>query len=275
MKIYAYTHNPIPFDFKQTIDRFFVEEIPLFRFSGHGNNLILKIKKSDMSTWKLVHVLSKATGLNERDIGYAGLKDKSATAIQYISIPKQCERELKNLTTEKIEILEKTYNKAPIKIGQLKGNKFSIVLHQPTVDASTYFEQKEDGIHISSMRAQRIYNNNKWHNPLVLKITNAQPALVPPIIETVNTEKTTQDKLILKGKVIHIGDTESVKAGFQFREFAGFGEELYSNEWQETKTIEISKNGEFKIPLSIKKEGKTYQFRAFIDHPKLRVYGDI
>ncbi len=129
MKIYAYNHDPIPFDFKQTIDRFFVEEIPLFRFSGHGNNLILKIKKSDMSTWKLIHVLSKATGLNERDIGYAGLKDKSATAIQYISIPKQSERELKNLTTEKIEILEKTYNKAPIKIGQLRGNKFSIVLH--------------------------------------------------------------------------------------------------------------------------------------------------
>lgn len=130
MKIYAYTHNPIPFDFKQTIDRFFVEEIPLYRFSGHGNNLILKIKKSDMSTWKLIHVLSKATGLNERDIGYAGLKDKSATTIQYISIPKQSERELKNLTTDKIEILEKTYNKAPIKIGQLKGNRFSIILHQ-------------------------------------------------------------------------------------------------------------------------------------------------
>ena len=132
MKIYAYTHNPIPFDFEQTIDRFFVEEIPLFRFSGHGNNLILKIKKSDMSTWKLIHVLSKTTGLYERDIGYAGLKDKSATAIQYISIPKQSERDLKNLTTEKIEILEKTYNKAPIKIGQLKGNKFSIVLHKVT-----------------------------------------------------------------------------------------------------------------------------------------------
>lgn len=129
MKTFAYGHKPIFFDFEQTIDRFFVEEIPLFRFTGQGNNLILKIKKSDMSTWKLIHVLTKATGLNERDIGYAGLKDKSATTIQYISIPKQAERELKNLTTEKIEILEKTYNKAPIKIGHLKGNRFSIVLH--------------------------------------------------------------------------------------------------------------------------------------------------
>ncbi len=141
MKNYAYTHDPIPFDFEQTIDRFYVEELPLFRSSGHGKYLILKIKKSDMSTWKLIHVISKATGLEERDIGYAGLKDKNATTIQYISIPKQYERELTNLTTEKIEILEKTYNKAPIKIGQLKGNKFSIVLHKVTASSAQKITQ--------------------------------------------------------------------------------------------------------------------------------------
>jgi len=141
MKNYAYKHEPIAFDFEQTIDRFFVEEVPLFKFTGHGNNLILKIKKQDMSTWKLIHVISKATGLNERDIGYAGLKDKNATAIQYISIPKNVERELKNLTTEKIEILEKTYNKAPIKIGHLKGNRFSIKLHNVNQKSATAIEK--------------------------------------------------------------------------------------------------------------------------------------
>ncbi len=141
MKTYTYEHNPIAFDFEQTIDRFYVEELPLFRSSGHGKYLILKIKKSDMSTWKLVHVISMATGLDERDIGYAGLKDKNATAIQYISIPKQYERDLINLTTDKIEILEKTYNKAPIKIGQLKGNKFSIVLHKVTALSSEKITQ--------------------------------------------------------------------------------------------------------------------------------------
>lgn len=131
MKTYAYTHNPIPFDFKQTIERFFVEEIPLYSFSKKGNYLILKIKKTDMSTWKLISVLCKATGLKEQEIGYAGLKDKNATTIQYISLPKEYEKELKkNLTTEKIEILEKTYNKTPLKIGHLKGNRFSVVLHR-------------------------------------------------------------------------------------------------------------------------------------------------
>ncbi len=130
IKTYAYTHTPIKFDFQQTIDRFFVEEIPLYPPTGKGNYLYLKIKKSDMSTWKLVTVLAKATGLEERDIGYAGLKDKNATTIQYISLPKRYEQELnKNLTTEKIEILERSYHKSPIKIGHLKGNRFEIVLN--------------------------------------------------------------------------------------------------------------------------------------------------
>jgi tRNA pseudouridine13 synthase len=140
MKQYAYTHQPIYFDFKQTIERFFVEEIPLFRFTGNGNYLILKIKKSDMSTWKLINVLTKATGAREHDIGYGGLKDKSATTIQYLSLPKQFERELVNLTTEKIEILEKTYHKSPIKIGQLKGNRFIIKLYGVTDDAAKMIE---------------------------------------------------------------------------------------------------------------------------------------
>ncbi len=93
-----------------------------------------------MSTWKLITVLAKATGLEERDIGYAGLKDKNATTIQYISLPKKYEKELnKNLTTEKIEILERTYNKAPIKIGHLKGNRFSIVLHDISENEAKFF----------------------------------------------------------------------------------------------------------------------------------------
>ena len=140
IKTYAYNHTPLTFDFKQTIERFFVEEIPLYTFTGSGNFLILKIKKTDMSTWKLITVLAKATGLEERDIGYAGLKDKNATTIQYISLPKKYEKELnKNLTTERIEILERTYNKAPIKIGHLKGNYFSIILHKVNDKNAKFF----------------------------------------------------------------------------------------------------------------------------------------
>lgn len=140
IKTYAYPHHPIYFNFKQTVERFFVEEIPLYPPSNKGNFLYLKIKKTDMSTWKLITVLAKATGLDERDIGYAGLKDKNATAIQYISLPKQAEKNLdKNLSTDRIEILERHYTKQPIKIGQLKGNCFSIILYDMNEKDAKFF----------------------------------------------------------------------------------------------------------------------------------------
>ena len=140
-KHYTYDHTPIPFDFKQTVARFFVEEVPLYRFSGNGNYLILKIKKRDMSTWKLLTVLAKAAGLQTRDIGYAGLKDKNATAIQYISLPKQSQKLLeKNLTTERIEILEESCNRAPIKVGHLRENRFVIELHRVEPNSAKRFD---------------------------------------------------------------------------------------------------------------------------------------
>ncbi len=142
IKHYAYTHQPIHFDFKQTTQRFFVEEIPLYRPTGKGNFLILKIKKSDMSTWKLITVLAKAALISDKEVGYAGLKDKSATTIQYFSIPKQAEKMLKkNLTTERVEIVDQWLNKGPIKVGHLKGNRFRILLHDITPKDAARFEK--------------------------------------------------------------------------------------------------------------------------------------
>jgi len=157
------------------------------------------------------------------------------------------------------------------------GHAGELVEYQPNIDAKTYYEQKDDGLYISCVRAQRIYNNHKWHNPIVLKIINAEPALKPPVVETKRAETSSRgalDRLTFQGELINLGDAEKVKVGFQYREYAGFVEELYSNEWQETESIEISE-GEFDLKPNIKKGGKTYQYRAFADHPKLRVYGDI
>jgi len=159
---------------------------------------------------------------------------------------------------------------------EVLGQSGELVEYNPEIDAKTYFEQKEDGLHISFVRAQRIYNNHKWPNPVVLKITNATPALRPPVISTESTEIKSQagnKSLFLKGEVLSTGDAEKVKVGFQYREYAGFVEELYSDKWKETETIEISQ-GIFELKVPLTKKGKNYQYRAFIDHPKLRVYGD-
>ncbi|MBW6535293.1 MAG: alpha-L-fucosidase [Mariniphaga sp.] len=157
------------------------------------------------------------------------------------------------------------------------GQSGEIVEYQPDTDAKTYFEQKDNGLHISCVRAQRIYNNHKWHNPIVLKITHATPSLEPPAVVThLPIISGSENNLItFNGEILTTGDSEKLKAGFQFREYAGFVEELYSDEWHETETMKISGTNDFSISPNLKKEGKEYQVRAFVDHPKLRIYGDI
>ncbi|HZH73015.1 MAG TPA: hypothetical protein VFD91_11030, partial [Mariniphaga sp.] len=156
------------------------------------------------------------------------------------------------------------------------GQSGEVVEYQPSTDGKAYFEQKTDGLNISCVRAQRIYNNNKWPNPLVLKLTNVIPALDPPAVVTVKPVRSESgDRVVFKGQILKTGNAESLKAGFQYREYAGFVEELYSDEWKETKTIQISETGAFEIEPDLKMNGKEYQVRAFVDHPKLRVTGEI
>ena len=157
------------------------------------------------------------------------------------------------------------------------GHGGELIEYKPGTDAATYFHQEDDGLHISCVRGQRIYNNHKWPNPIVLKITNVEPALDPPVVTTKQAEinlHRAYERLVFNGETISTGDAEKVKVGFQYREETNSIEELYSDEWQETETMELS-TGEFKTISKLSKQGKSYQYRAFIDHPKLRVYGDI
>lgn len=127
---YAYSHSPINFYFKQSPRDFVVDEIPLYNFSGDGEHLILKVRKKNITTFDLLKVLSSTFGIKEKEIGYAGLKDRNALTIQYFSLPKrQVNLEiLENFSHENIKILDKTFHCNKIKLGHLKGNNFFIRL---------------------------------------------------------------------------------------------------------------------------------------------------
>jgi len=55
------------------------------------------------------------------------------------------------------------------------GQSGRVLEYSTEVIPETRWDQKDDGLHLSVMRAQRIYNNTRWPNPLVVKITHAQP----------------------------------------------------------------------------------------------------
>ncbi|WP_346854020.1 alpha-L-fucosidase [uncultured Draconibacterium sp.] len=178
---------------------------------------------------------------------------------------------------ERREFVLKSVKTSTNSVVSVLGQSGELVEYNPNADAKTYFEQKDDGLHISCVRAQRIYNNHKWPNPIVLKITAAEPAIIPPGVTTHNAEINLQrgyERLVFKGEITTIVETEKVKYGFQYREYAGFVEELNKDTWLETELGDVLTN-DFRTISKLTKKGKTYQYRAFIEFNKLRQFGDI
>jgi len=54
-----------------------------------------------------------------------------------------------------------------------------VLEYQLEVVPKTTWQQRPDGLHIRAMRAQRLYNDRKWPNPVVLKLTHVRPAPSP------------------------------------------------------------------------------------------------
>ena len=154
------------------------------------------------------------------------------------------------------------------------GQSDELVEYNPEVDATTRFTQNEDGIHISCVRAQRIYNNHKWHNPIVLKLTNVAPALEPPLIATAGS-KTMDGHILLEGELINAGDANSVDVGFMYRKYVGFAENLKYTNWQYTEFIPLQKAGTYSVALDNLEKGITYEYKAVVRHPKIEMTGDV
>lgn len=127
-RFYSLGHSSIDFHFKQSARDFVVEEIPLYDFSGEGEHLVMFVRKKNLSTMELIGILARYLGIQNKEIGYAGLKDKHAMTKQYISLHKKHEEALENFNHESIKILSKTYHNNKIRIGHLSGNRFYIRL---------------------------------------------------------------------------------------------------------------------------------------------------
>jgi tRNA pseudouridine13 synthase len=124
---YLEDKEKINFKFEQTKEDFIVDENPR-KFTQKGNYLILRVQKTEMTTWDMIAAFAQFLNIPAEKIGYAGLKDKHATTTQYISIESKYEKALKKFKHPGIKILKSTRDKHSIRMGDLAGNRFSINL---------------------------------------------------------------------------------------------------------------------------------------------------
>jgi tRNA pseudouridine13 synthase len=115
---------------KESPEDFLVEELPLYPPCGEGEHLYVLVEKEGVTTHDLLHRLSRALKVKEREIGYAGLKDARARTRQTVSIPGVKPEQVKALEFEDIRILDARFHSNKLRLGHLAGNRFTIRLRQ-------------------------------------------------------------------------------------------------------------------------------------------------
>ncbi len=127
--------------YKASPEDFRVEEVPLYLPSGSGEHLYVTFEKRGLTTDEAVRLLSRAAGVQPRDVGVAGMKDKHAVTVQTISLPippaakggdpsAKIEAALVAGNLAGIRLLSMTRHGNKLKTGHLAGNRFDLVLRQ-------------------------------------------------------------------------------------------------------------------------------------------------
>ncbi|MBQ0936118.1 tRNA pseudouridine(13) synthase TruD [Ideonella paludis] len=111
---------------------FVVTELPLQLPSGAGEHIWVDVEKNGANTVYVAQQLALAAGVNEWDVGYAGLKDRYAITRQWFSIylPKGDTPDLTQLQHPEFKVLSQSRHVKKLRPGDLQGNRFRIVLRE-------------------------------------------------------------------------------------------------------------------------------------------------
>lgn len=119
---------PIPAKLKVSPEDFEVVEIPAYSPSGEGEHVFAWIEKRGLSTRDAVQGLCEALGVDLRDAGWAGLKDRQALTRQWISLAGTSAEAVSNAEVEGVRVLEAAHHPQKLRTGHLKANRFTIRL---------------------------------------------------------------------------------------------------------------------------------------------------
>ncbi|MFM2120248.1 MAG: hypothetical protein RL722_1716 [Pseudomonadota bacterium] len=134
---HAYPVSRASATLKRQNDDFIVTELPLQLPSGEGEHIWLEVEKNGANTVFVAQQLAEAAGVQERDVGYAGLKDRYAITRQWFSIyfPKGETPDLTPLQHSEFKVLSQSRHVRKLRPGDLQGNRFRIVLREVSAEA--------------------------------------------------------------------------------------------------------------------------------------------
>ena len=127
---YITTQKGIGGKIRAKYEDFYVEEIPLSMPSGEGPNTLFLIEKIGRDTLDVVLDIAQMLHIDRKRMGFAGMKDKRAITRQWLCVSNFEVENIKKLQDKlyNVKILKITQNEKKLRIGQLIGNKFRLLI---------------------------------------------------------------------------------------------------------------------------------------------------
>jgi alpha-L-fucosidase len=154
------------------------------------------------------------------------------------------------------------------------GQNGRVLEYRPQVTPTPSFRQETDGLHIRAMFTHRLQDNSRWPNPIVLKITNVRPALSPAKVETAGAKFDRQTRIAsFTGQLLDMGRTAGLEVGFEYRSIVGLDASDRSIAWQPGPSMRMTAPGSFTLSVAGLNPDGVYEYRAWVKHPLLTIYG--
>lgn len=111
---------------------FLVEEDLGFEPAGIGTHVLVKVRKVNANTQWVARELARFAGCRPAEVGYAGLKDRRAVALQWFSLPQpRASPDWMSARGADYQVLEAHPHTRKLPRGALAGNHFTIRLRPP------------------------------------------------------------------------------------------------------------------------------------------------
>ncbi len=142
---HAYGEPTVFAQLKQSPGDFRVDEELGFELEGEGDHCFLHIEKTGLNTQAVAKHIAHLTGRLERDIGYAGMKDRHAITRQWFSVDMAgaTEPDWTSLNNDQQQVIEVVRHRRKLRRGALKGNRFVIRLLDLKGDINSVAERMQ------------------------------------------------------------------------------------------------------------------------------------
>lgn len=127
---YAYGGPTGHGDIKNFPNDFIVEEFLSFAPEGSGEHVFLHIEKVGENTEYVARLLARHAGVRQRDVSYAGMKDRHGRTRQWFSVwlPGKQDIDWSGIESDHLKILQSVRHARKLKRGVLAGNRFTLTI---------------------------------------------------------------------------------------------------------------------------------------------------